>query len=175
MQVNSSSYDYYLDNQQTQKPTQELDKNAFMQILVNQLKYQNPMEPQDSETFINQMVQLSTMEQMANLTANIERMLQSNEFNRAVSLIGHQVTALNTNGEPVEGTIEKVSMAAGEPRLVVNNSEYSLGQIVNISKPPVEEPEPEPETSAENNTVSTNDTDADTATDNEDNTQIEGG
>ncbi|MTI86004.1 MAG: hypothetical protein FH756_19430 [Firmicutes bacterium] len=165
MQVNSTSNDYYQGNQQTQKPTQELDKNAFMQILVNQLKYQNPMEPQDSETFINQMVQLSTMEQMSNLTANMERMLQSNEFNRAVSLIGHQVTALNTNGEVVEGTIEKVSMAAGEPRLVVNNSEYSMGQIVYISEPPVEEPEPETETGEENITESDNDTEEDTTAD----------
>jgi len=146
-----------------------------MQILVNQLRYQNPMEPQDSETFINQMVQLSTMEQMANLTANMERMLQSNEFNRAVSLIGHQVTALNANGEPVEGTIEKVSMAAGEPRLVIDNSEYSLSQLVSISKPPVEEPEPEQDAGADTGIKNTGDTGADTTTGNEDNTQVEGG
>ncbi len=169
MQVNSTSNDYYVDNQQTQKPTQELDKNAFMQILVNQLRYQNPMKPKDSSTFINQMVQLSTMEQMANLTANMEKMLQSNEFNRAVSLIGHQVTVLNTNGEPMEGTIEKVSMADGEPRLVVNNSEYSLGQLVYISKPPVEEPstetDAEAEVNAETNTQNATDSTSETNTD----------
>ncbi len=154
MQVNATSNDYYYDNQRNQEPKQELDKNAFMQILVNQLRYQNPLSPQDSDSFINQMVQLTTIEQITNLTTNMERMLKSEEFNRAVNLIDYQATVLNADGEPVEGIVEKVTITDGEPMLVIGNREYGLGQLVYISKPPVEEQEPDGTTDTTGSTES---------------------
>ncbi|GEM_PF-1910423 len=166
MQVNATSNDYYYDDQRNQKPKQELDKNAFMQILVNQLRYQNPLSPQDSDSFINQMVQLTTIEQITNLTTNMERMLKSEEFNRAVNLIDYQATALNANGELVEGIVEKVTVAGGEPMLVIGNREYSLGQLVYISKPPVEEQEP----AGTNNSTGTK---SEEVADSDNNTQVE--
>ncbi len=166
MQVNATSNDYYYDNQRNQEPKQELDKNAFMQILVNQLRYQNPLSPQDSDSFINQMVQLTTIEQITNLTTNMERMLKSEEFNRAVNLIDYQATALNANGELVEGIVEKVTVAGGEPMLVIGNREYSLGQLVYISKPPVEEQEP----AGTNNSTGTK---SEEVADSDNNTQVE--
>jgi len=141
MQVNPASSMLYSESQQTQKPNQNFDKDTFLNILVNQLRYQNPLSPQDSDSFINQMVQLTTIEQIANLTASMEKMLESQEFNRAVSLIGYQVTVLDSGGETVQGTVEKVTMVDGEPRLFINNSEYPLSKLVSISEPPAENPE----------------------------------
>lgn len=141
MQVNPDSTGLYLDSRQTQKPTQTLDKDAFMKILVNQLRYQNPLSPQDSDSFITQMVQLSTIEQITNLTAGMEKMLEAQEFSRAVSLIGYEVTVLDSNGETVDGTVEKVTMAGGQPHLVINNGEYDLSSLVYIREPVVETPE----------------------------------
>lgn len=140
MQVTPSSDLIYPGDRQATQPRQELDKDAFLKILVNQLRYQNPLSPQDSDSFITQMVQLTTMEQITKLAANMEKMFEAQEFNRAVSLIGHEVVVLNEGDETIKGTVEKVSMVDGEPRLVIGAHEYELSRLVSISKPVPEEP-----------------------------------
>ncbi|MBC7324746.1 MAG: flagellar hook capping protein, partial [Moorella sp. (in: Bacteria)] len=71
-QVNGIAGGLYYDQQKkTQTPKQELDKDAFLQILVAQMRYQNPLNPQDSNQFISQVVELTTMEQMFNLSKSM--------------------------------------------------------------------------------------------------------
>lgn len=141
MQVTPSSDLIYPGDRQATQPKQELDKDAFLKILVSQLRYQNPLSPQDSDSFITQMVQLTTMEQITKLAASMERLLEAQEFNRAVSLIGREVDVLGENEELIQGTVDKVIMDGGEPLLVVNGTGYELSRLVSITKPVSEEPE----------------------------------
>lgn len=46
----------------------ELDKNAFLQILVAELSNQDPENAQDSTQYVAQLAQFSSLEQMANLS-----------------------------------------------------------------------------------------------------------
>jgi flagellar basal-body rod modification protein FlgD len=48
-----------------------VDKNAFMQLLVSQMKNQDPLSPQDNTQFIAQLAQFSSLEQMQQLNDNI--------------------------------------------------------------------------------------------------------
>jgi flagellar basal-body rod modification protein FlgD len=40
----------------------DLDKNAFLKLLVAEIQNQNPLEPMDNQKFVEQMTQFSTME-----------------------------------------------------------------------------------------------------------------
>lgn len=55
------------------KKTGELDKDAFLKLLVTQLSNQDPLNPMDDKEFIAQMAQFSTLEQVQNLNANLQK------------------------------------------------------------------------------------------------------
>lgn len=49
-----------------------LDKNAFLNLLVTQLRNQNPLEPMDNTEFIAQMAQFSSLEQAQNTNKTVK-------------------------------------------------------------------------------------------------------
>lgn len=55
----------------------ELDKNAFLRLLITQLRFQDPLNPKDNSAFLAQMAQFSSLEQMQNLNAGLDKFLGS--------------------------------------------------------------------------------------------------
>lgn len=57
-----------------EKKDQLADKTVFLQLLVSQIKYQNPLEPADSIQYVTQLNQFSATEQLV----EIRKLLESN-------------------------------------------------------------------------------------------------
>jgi len=55
----------------TTSGTSELGKDEFLQLLVTQLKYQDPLEPMDNTEYISQLAQFSTLEYMGNMNTTM--------------------------------------------------------------------------------------------------------
>ena len=70
--VNDTTHKYrdYSGNQE-KKQTDALGKDAFLNLLVTQLKNQDPLNPMDDRDFIAQMAQFSSLEQMQNLNTTL--------------------------------------------------------------------------------------------------------
>ena len=49
----------------------DLDKNAFLKLLVTQLENQDPLDPQDNSEFVAEMAQFSSLEQMTNMSESL--------------------------------------------------------------------------------------------------------
>ena len=49
-----------------------LDKDAFLGLLVAQMKYQDPLEPTSNTEFVAQYAQFSSLEQMQNMANTME-------------------------------------------------------------------------------------------------------
>jgi flagellar basal-body rod modification protein FlgD len=85
-----------------------LNKDEFLQLLVGQLKNQNPLSPVGSQEFMSQMAAFSTLEQVTNLAVAGEEQKQMTAVNQTLSLVGHDVTYTKEDGTKVEGTVEAV-------------------------------------------------------------------
>ena len=78
----------------------ELDKDAFLNLLVTQLQYQNPLEPMQDQEFVSQLAQFSQLEQLENMSSTLATnsevnylMSQSIANTMATTLIGKTVVA----------------------------------------------------------------------------------
>lgn len=54
-------------------------KEVFLQLLVNQLRYQNPLEPVDGVQFVSQLAQFSGLEQSLAMRADLAAIRQGIE------------------------------------------------------------------------------------------------
>ncbi|MCO8163433.1 flagellar hook assembly protein FlgD [Pseudomonas sp. 21LCFQ010] len=74
--------------------TSALGKDAFLQLLVTQMKNQNPLDPQDNTQFVSQLAQFSSLESMQNLTSSVDAIAttyKSSQALQASSLVGRSV------------------------------------------------------------------------------------
>ena len=61
-----------------------LDKDAFLQLLVTQMQYQDPLNPSDSTEYMSQLAQYSALEATMNISTTLEK-------GNALSLVGEYV------------------------------------------------------------------------------------
>jgi len=88
-------------------------KDAFMKLLVEQLRHQSPDNSSDPNAFINQMTQFSVLEQLQNQST-------AQQQQSAADLIGHNVKYLDDDGATVQGLVEAVDYSStGVPTLTV--------------------------------------------------------
>ena len=75
---------------------QALGKDAFLQLLVTQLKNQNPLDPQDNSAFVAQLAQFSSLEGITTLNTTVSGIAgnyNSSQALQASSLVGRSVIA----------------------------------------------------------------------------------
>lgn len=91
-----------------------LDKNAFMLLLVTQFKYQDPLNPMDDKEFVSQMAQFSSLEQLINLNTSMTSLTDATnnqQMINATSYIGKQVTVSgNSIGKVTDETTKTTSI-----------------------------------------------------------------
>lgn len=104
-----------------------LDKDAFLQLLVAQMKYQDPLEPTSNTEYISQLATFSQLEETQNLN-------YTNTKAMANDLVGKQVILKVTSsitGETsyVNGQVDYVIHEGNKTYLSVNNKLYSIDDL----------------------------------------------
>ncbi len=108
------------------------DKEMFLQLLVAQLRYQDPMNPADSSEFLSQSAQFTALEKMQDVADQTAALLTAQVSFGASGLVGKQVTYLDENGDAVAGTVSSVTYGANGPTLVVDGETVQLGQVQSV-------------------------------------------
>ncbi|MEW6266638.1 MAG: flagellar hook capping FlgD N-terminal domain-containing protein [Thermodesulfobacteriota bacterium] len=74
----------------------ELGKDAFLKLLVAQMKYQDPLNPMENLEITQQLAQFTSLEQLYNLNSqltNVNSTLQSQNNYQAMDLVGKEIKA----------------------------------------------------------------------------------
>jgi flagellar basal-body rod modification protein FlgD len=104
-----------------------LGQNEFLKLMVAQLQAQNPLEPGNANEFVNELAQLTQVEQTTNLA-------NATELSGAVQLIGRTVSYNSASGAPATGVVQSVqSAAAGTTVTVEGVPGVTLASITNVN------------------------------------------
>jgi flagellar basal-body rod modification protein FlgD len=113
---------------------QELGKDAFLKLLVAQLKYQNPMEPTDATQFMSQTAQFSMVEKLEEIAKNTATAQIESRSLTAAGLVGREVSYLNDAGAEVQGTVTAARLGGAGPVLTVDGRTISLADITEVRR-----------------------------------------
>lgn len=92
---NSVFSDFSISKQQDEPKDNELGQTAFLELMITQLKNQNPLSPQDNTEFVAQLAQFSSVESLDKLNTNFDAFTNSfvaNQALQASTLVGRSVT-----------------------------------------------------------------------------------
>lgn len=108
-----------------------LDYNAFLQLLLAQMRNQDPTEPVDPTTQMAQLASFSQVEQAIKTNAKLDAMLTSSALAQADGIIGRTITSASgsVSGEAVALTVG----ADGAVAILSDGSQVPLGAGVKIS------------------------------------------
>lgn len=114
----------------SKKSSGSLDKNAFLQLLVAQMKYQDPLEPTSNTEYISQFATFSQLEEMQNMTSAVD-------MQRASGLVGKYVTMNVTNAttgatESISGRVDYVMTENGKSYLYINANPYNIDDLATV-------------------------------------------
>jgi len=126
---------------------QSLDKDAFLKLLVAQMKYQDPSSPTDMTQFMSQTAQFTLVEKFQEVSALTTSLLGNSRSQTAVALVGQKVTYLDENEKSHTGVVSGVSMESGEPILTVGDQKVRLDAVTQVGEA-VKAPSTTPSTSA---------------------------
>jgi len=104
-----------------------------MQLLIAQLKNQDPMKPTDDTQFIAQLAQFSSLEATNKMNDTLEELSNAQMLGQAAAMIGKTVSAKLEDGTTVTGTVTQVHMLDGKPKVVVNSKEIDTSLITTVS------------------------------------------
>ncbi|MFT6435201.1 MAG: flagellar basal-body rod modification protein FlgD [Candidatus Azotimanducaceae bacterium] len=114
--------------------SKELDKNAFLELMVAQMNNQDPLSPQDNGEFIAQLAQFSSVEGIDNLNSTVDSLatsMQSSQALQASALVGRTVhIATDQSHLTQEGVVTgSIKLDSSTNNLIVSISNAS-GELV---------------------------------------------
>lgn len=106
-----------------------MDKDAFLQLLVAQMKYQDPLEPTSNTEYISQYATFSQVEQMQNMASTME-------LSRASSMVGQlvEITTTTAGGETktLQGVVDYVTYENNKAYVSIDGTSYSADDVTAV-------------------------------------------
>lgn len=122
--------------------TPDLTQQDFLKLMIEQMRNQNPLDPQNNNDFFTQMTQFNTLDTMQEIAASLRSMAEFNELANASALVGRTITVTVTALDPetgevstgiVVGVVERVTFGPGGPMAYVGDSPVPTTSIVEVA------------------------------------------
>jgi flagellar basal-body rod modification protein FlgD len=124
--------------------SKSLDQQDFLKIMIEQMRQQNPLEPQDNSEFFSQIAQFDTLDTMREIASSLKMLTAVSELANASALVGRTVTAYIELGpdpvtgfprepEAVTGVVDRITFDTSGPVVHVGERAIPLGAVQEIS------------------------------------------
>jgi flagellar basal-body rod modification protein FlgD len=132
----SNSTPYGAATSQTPASTSRntLDQADFLQLLSLQFQQQDPLKPMDDTSFLAQMAQFTSLQQMNTLTGQITLLRSDQQKMAAAAYLGRTVT-VSDGDHTVSGQVASVDTSGDTPQLVINGISYPLSSLLSVDQP----------------------------------------
>jgi flagellar basal-body rod modification protein FlgD len=118
----------------------EVTKDDFFKLLIAQLRYQDPLNPQDGSEYTAQLAQFTSLEKLSNIYDLLETQGTGYKYLtslQSVSLVGKEVEASIIDEETSEsttitGTVSSVQFKDDAVYLTVGDQEISFADVISV-------------------------------------------
>jgi flagellar basal-body rod modification protein FlgD len=111
----------------------ELGRDAFLQLLVAQLRYQDPSKPADAASLISQSSQLAVVDKLDTISTSIDRSGTATRVDLASNLIGREVTYTGSDGYPATATVSSVRFDGTDTYVVAGDQVVPLELVLGVA------------------------------------------
>ena len=113
--------------------SKDLTSGDFINMMVTQLKNQDPLQPTDSSQLLSQMSQIGQLQASTSLQTTLSQIMMQSQLTSAGNLIGKHVTGMDAQGNPIKGNVNSVKMKSDGVYVELDTSqELSLSQVSSI-------------------------------------------
>jgi flagellar basal-body rod modification protein FlgD len=114
------------------QPTNQLDQDAFLKLLVAQLRYQNPMSPADPQSFLAQTAQFTTVEKLTQLTEQLAASDRMAQVATGSALVGRVVSYQLDDGTTAAGAVTSARPTQDGCVVIVGDTEVPLDAVTAV-------------------------------------------
>ena len=112
-----------------------LGGDAFMNLLVAQMRYQNPFgDKQDPSKMLQQTAQFTQVETMTRLAESQQQVKGLAQASLGADMLGKEVTAVSGEDGEVSGTVDGLRFSDQGPVLSVDGSEVALSSVTSVGE-----------------------------------------
>ena len=128
-----------------QKTPGVMGKDDFLKLFLTSLQYQDPFNAMDMDQMMNQMSQMSLMEQVANMTKAVDALketVNTTALDGGMKFLGKHITGASTDGAKISGKVDAVRLAPNnEVQLVVGDKIVLMKFVTSVSDQAIESAE----------------------------------
>ena len=133
----------------------QLGGDAFLKLLVAQMKYQNPMQPTDGAAMLQQTAQFTTVETLQSIAEMNQQLMGFQQVTMGLGLVGKHVDAIGLDGANIQGLVERLRFTGDGPFLILEDgTEVPMTNVLSVAadaedlavtpEPPTPDPEDPP-------------------------------
>ena len=136
-------------NSTDRKTSSKNDSNMFLNLMLQQLKNQDPTQPTDNTEWLSQLAQYSSLEQMTQMNTGLTNcmnyisamyndMSMNAEITQTLSMVGKEVTITvpdekdSSKTTEITGKVTEANFKDGTGKVKVNGEYYSISNITSI-------------------------------------------
>ncbi len=108
------------------------DKDMFLQLLVAQMRNQDPANPTDSSEFLAQTAQFTALEKMQQVADQTSQLVALQVAFGASSMVGRTVSYAGPDGAMLSGVVSSVRFEATGPVLQVNGEDVHFAEVQSV-------------------------------------------